>query len=219
MVTALVQSNINAASLSAGAVTGTCAFTSNVSKGDSIIVPIFLSAGAGSAITSMTDTLGNNYTSVLALSGGEGLEQFWWCPASKSGGANTVTIHFTIVTSGFFEAIVLEVSGGCTQSDQTSTTNNATSATLTTPAKTPKYNTEFAVAYFLSTNPSSAGSGWSTAQNDGGGGLVIYKNLTNAAGTSVQATASQSPSSTYDGIFATFAVVEGGDPIFYGTNA
>lgn len=102
------------ASPQTGSTTVTARFASNVTPGDLIVVQAIWSSTTF-GVTSISDTLGNTYTSAAIASGSTSTEQIStqvFYAANVNGGPNQVTV--TIGGSTFFNIFVYEIAGAAT---------------------------------------------------------------------------------------------------------
>jgi hypothetical protein len=132
------------------------AMTNGYTAGDFIAVWAF---SFSSAISSITDSLGNSYTNVLSVAsnGGSDVSSLWVC-ASAIAGTPTITVTFT-TTSGWNSICVSEFSGVNATVDKTATFTGTTSTTISTGTTAATSHANELVLALLESHQSAAGAG------------------------------------------------------------
>ena len=213
----------DAANTGAGSTTLATAFSSNVTRGNLLVVGVSSYAGNSFAAPAITDTLGSTWSLAVAQSPGTAgtpsLASIYYAVAPSTG-PDTVTVHMTGTNN--LHLHVSEVSGLLTSSvlDQIGSNfqPSATIGTVSTSGPTTSAN-EFVFAYFGRDNGSgtwTAGSGYgstlaspnTSASTDAfSAGTII-----STAGTQT-ATANSSATDAVTSVIATFVASNGGTPV------
>jgi hypothetical protein len=163
---ALVQSNI-ASGLQSGT-SATCAWTSNVTAGNLLVMTVKWTT-SGAPVMSATDTLGNTWLNKTRVSASIGVtQQFWYCVSTGSG-ANTVTLTFS-VSEAAIGMCVAEFSGATSTFDPSGGTNSSASASSTALSSghvTTTNANDLCISTVSTSGAISAGAaGWTLAQFD-----------------------------------------------------
>lgn len=162
-----VQSNAaNNGAVSSATVTQS--FLSPVGANDLIVV--FLNSLSGVTVTSVADTLGNSYTSVingvngLSWNGGGTLSWCYYCSKSLAGSLNSVTASFSAPNT--FNSMVIAEYSGVSNTNPLDASGSITGSvnepiTLISPTITTIQNGELVVGMFGVINGATvSGSGW-----------------------------------------------------------
>ena len=192
-----VQGNQNFASGSGGTIAS--AFGSNVTAGHLIVV----TAGAGTASNTVTDTQGNTYTLAKdgtnpAMNSGGGYQVAIWYAVATSTSADTVTLHYP-ASQTFRRIAIHEYSGVNTLDVASSNIGNGT--TVSTGSATTNHDNELIFGWMVSDNGvTSAGSGYNLRETSGSES-TMDKSVNSTGSYNVTA---PTTSSQWIGLMATF---------------
>jgi predicted secreted protein len=142
------------------------AFGSNVTAGNLLIVGVgSTTGGASNSTISLSDTLGNTYTSlgkveegVLSASG-----EIFYCIANSSG-ANTVTATYS---SGSGIALHVAEFSGVSAVDQNAVTNDQTGTAADSGPVTTAFADELLLGWLIASGAPTAGTGWTLLSSQG----------------------------------------------------
>lgn len=186
--------------VSASSATPNLAFTSNVAANDGLLAYILWSGSA--TLTSVSDTLGNAYTTIFNLPGtGTVHIAAVYVPSGKASGANTITFHMS-ASVATPELVIVETNGPMLLSQFITPLGTGNGTAVASGALTAKGSSGWAAAYSGCDNPTSVGATWTQRENDGGGGL--FEEQTAVSGNSYNGTATQAPAGNWSATLILF---------------
>jgi hypothetical protein len=188
--------------------TQTCAYGSDVSEGDLLIVCVDVDQ---QTITGISDTQGNTWTAIPSApietdSGAPRFVAMYWTVA-KSSSANTVTVAYNTSSAGASVILIAAYtpSGGTPVLD-TSGTNSGTSVTsLTATTGSVTYPIDLLVAFCSSFGSNNTPCGYTVREDVGPGAATLLDAA--ASGDGVQSISETFVSSTAGLILAAFSSV------------
>lgn len=194
----------------------TCAFTSNPTAGNGLIV-FFGCTNATATVSSLSDTLSNSFT-LITTQTGNGYSSFaYYVKSNNTTAADTVSVSVNSA-GGFLDLQIYEIGPGAGNnqitSDQVVGVTSSTNTTSVTfgPTGTLANSQEFAVAFAIVTGTmASNGSGYTfNATSAGNFGEYL---INSGSTTALTATGVQSPAGKYTGMFVTFYGQAGGTTV------